>query len=128
MIDSDSRRLLEVVAEAVRVARLPVRELETALGINHGSLSAMLRGRLELRVRHLVALAKVLRVPPGDFLELGCPDATASARFRLASLSEPLGLGAAAATPLPKTVEELGALIRASVREELAKRDMNQKS
>lgn len=80
MSDSDLRRLRALVREALPTYHGAGRALEDALGIGHGNLSHLLDGRLELRVRHLLAIATMLGVPPHQFLELGCPEATENAR------------------------------------------------
>lgn len=80
MNDSDLRTLRALVREALPTYHGAGRALEDALGIGHGNLTHLLDGRLELRVRHLLAIARMLSVPPHQFLELGCPEATDSAR------------------------------------------------
>ncbi|HVG11198.1 MAG TPA: hypothetical protein VNM67_26075 [Thermoanaerobaculia bacterium] len=79
MSDSDLRRLRALVREALPTYHGSGRAIEEALAIGHGNLSHLLDGRLELRVRHLLAIAKMLGVPPHQFLELGCPEATEAA-------------------------------------------------
>lgn len=80
MSDNDLRTLRALVREALPTYHGAGRALEEALGIGHGNLSHLLDGRLELRVRHLLAIAKMLGVPPHQFLELGCPETTDAAR------------------------------------------------
>lgn len=121
---NDKKQLLQVLRDAVRVSRIPTRELEKALGIGNGRLEQLLDGTLELRVRHLLAFARVLRVPVADFLELGCPESTRTAEFRLADWirAAPLKSSKTTDTPLPTTVEELNSLIRSAVQQELKSR------
>lgn len=125
MSNNDMRQLLQVLRDVVRASRLPARELERALGIAHGGLERLLAGETQLRVRHLLAFARVFRVPVADFLELGCPESARTAEFRLADWmrqAEPFKpeRSQSAGTPLPSTVEELSSLIRAAVQQELA--------
>jgi transcriptional regulator with XRE-family HTH domain len=130
MSHHDLEELRRVLREAVRARRMPTRELERALGITHGSLERLLDGRQEIRVRHLLAFARVLRVPAADFLELGCPESARTAEFRLADWLRPQEStprssraaepAAAAPAALPATAEELATLIRAAVQQELA--------
>ena len=87
------------------------------------SLGRLLDGSLDLRVEHLTALASLLRAPPGDLLMVGCPQARATARYRLADWIGPLDN--ASATPAttaatPPTPEELAEMIRTAIRQELA--------
>ncbi|HVR99218.1 MAG TPA: helix-turn-helix domain-containing protein [Thermoanaerobaculia bacterium] len=125
MATNEIRQLLQVLRDAVRASRRPARELERALGIAHGGLERLLEGKTELRVRHLLAFARVLRVPVADFLELGFPESARTAEFRLADwlrLDEPFTpqKRQSAGTPLPSTVEELSSLIRDAVQQELS--------
>src|SRR6185295_6249171 len=76
---NDLRSLCELLREAIAATRLTSREVEEALGIGHGKLERMLNGQLDLRVRHILALAAILKVSPGDFFILGCPGALEAA-------------------------------------------------
>jgi len=117
--------LRQVLREAVRAQGRSNRQLEEHLGIGHGNIEKLLSGRAEVKVRHLLVLAELLDVPPGDFLALGCPEATAKARRRLGDWIAPgLGAdggGAASAAAAPVSVEQLAELVREAVRSELAK-------
>ena len=75
MADRKLQTLRQVIRDAVQASRKPARELERILGLGSGNLARLLDGSLDLRVRHLVALAELLDVPPADFLELGFPKA-----------------------------------------------------
>jgi hypothetical protein len=44
-----------VFREAIQGLRLTPRQIEDALDIGHGSLSRLLDGKIELKVRHLLA-------------------------------------------------------------------------
>ena len=106
---------------------LGVREIERRLGIGHGSLSRMLDGTLDLRVRHLLALANMLGVPPGDFLEIGCPDVGERAQRRLSDwIGAPSRTRAAEPTAASLSVTALTELIRGAVREEISKHEISQ--
>jgi transcriptional regulator with XRE-family HTH domain len=118
MADKDLRQLRRVLEEAVRASRTPIRELERALGLGHGSLYRMFNGDLDLRVRHLLALAELLGIPPTDFLELGCPDAMSGAKRRLTDWIGHAGRPAEP-TAASLSLDQLKELIRSTVREEL---------
>ena len=124
MSDKDLLQLRRVLGEAVRATRMPVREMERQLGIGHGNLYRILDGSLDLRVRHLIALADLLGVPPTDFLELGCPAAVERAKRRL---SDWIGASSRERTAGPAiaslSLDELKELIRGAVREEMATQD-----
>ena len=118
MADKDLRQLRQVLEQAVRASHMTIREMERSLGLGHGSLYRLFDGNLDLRVRHLLALADLLGVPPTDFLELGCPDAMSRAKRRL---TDWIGHSGQEARPTAASLslEELKELIRSTVREEL---------
>ena len=119
MLEEDLRSLRQVLARAVEVSRLQRRDVERTL--------KLLDGSLDLRVEHLTALARLLKVPPGDFLRLGCPQTRAAATYRLTDWLGPQDPGPQDPDPAPETPdaykpptpEELVEMIRAVVREEL---------
>lgn len=123
MLEDDLHSLRQVVARAVDASGLQRRDMERALGLRNGNLRNLLDGSLDLRVEHLTALARVLRVPPGDLLMVGCPTTRAAATHRLADWIGPIGNTTAPATAAaPPSNEELAEIIRAAIREELAAR------
>ena len=119
MSEKDLQQLRQVLREAVRASRRGVRELERSLGLGNGNLQRMLDGTLDLRVRHLIAFADLLGVPPADFLEAGCPDAAERAKHRL---NDWIGRSERSAEPTAASVslDQLKELIRGAVREEIA--------
>lgn len=120
MIDKDLTDLRQLLREAVDASRMNNRDIEDALEIGHGNLTRLLNGTLELRVRHLLAFARLLKVPPAELLELGCPDAAQTAQRRLIDWLGPDRRREAQDRPhLPFTQEKLTELIRAVVREEI---------
>jgi hypothetical protein len=82
-MSEDLRQLRAVLRQAISASGIAVRHVETAMGCGHGNLERILDGRNELRVRHIVGLARLLRVPPQDFLELGVPQPEGTTKYRL---------------------------------------------
>jgi hypothetical protein len=119
MIDADLSSLRALLREAIAASRLTTREAEEALGMAHGSLEGVLKGKLELKVRHILALAAVLRVSPADFFALGCPAANDAAQNGLVEWLSPPTRRAMNAVAAPKP-GDLAALLRTTIREELA--------
>ena len=123
MSDKDLLQLRQVLRQAVDKIRMPVREIERRLGIGSGNLYRLIDGSLDVRIRHLLALADLLGVPPTDFLEMGCPDAVQRATRRL---SDWIGASTQKSTSPPTattfSIEELTELLRNTVREELDQR------
>lgn len=98
MIETDLTSLRALLREAIASSRLTTRETEEALGMAHGSLEGVLRGKLELKVRHILALAAVLRVSPADFFVYGCPTANDAAQHELVEWLSPPARRAVQAT------------------------------
>ena len=111
----------------MKASGLAYRDVERALQLRNGTLGQLLNGNLDLQVEHLTALARLLRVPPGDLLRLGCPQTRAAATHRLSDWIGPIDTAPAAlvvsttAATSPVS-EELVEMIRAAIREELAER------
>jgi Cro/C1-type helix-turn-helix DNA-binding protein len=123
MLEEDLRSLRQVLARAVEVSRRQRRDVERALKLRNGTLGKLLDGTLDLRIEHLTALARLLNVPPGDFLRLGCSQTRAAATYRLTDWLGPAdGTTPAPAAAKPPTPEELAEMVRAAVREELSAR------
>ena len=107
----DLRTLRDLFGKALRRSGLTSRRLEEELGIGHGNLARLLNGGLDIKVRHLLAIARLLQVPPHRFLELGCPEAEAAATQDLSDL---LGQSASQAGGRDEQLRTL-------IREELAR-------
>jgi len=116
MSSRELQRLRQILGEAVQSSRMTVRELEQAMGLGSGNLSRLLDGSLEIRVRHLIGLARVLNVPPGDFLELAFPEMSQNAGHRLTDWVGPRQPPHKAKSQ-PKADENLKTLIREAVQE-----------
>ena len=118
-MSDDLRSLRQLLRQAIEATNLTVRQIEAEVGVGHGKLDHLLDGRQELRVRHLLGFARLLKVPPQDFLALGCPAAQETAKYRLKQWIEPPPFG-------PRSGEQNGAepelaeLVRDAVRKELA--------
>jgi hypothetical protein len=126
MLEDDLRSLRQVLARAVDASGLQRRDVERALKLRNGSLGKLLDGRLDLRVEHLTALARLLRIPPGDLLKVGCPQTRAAATYRLTDWIGPVDQDSPAAStpaaPPSSTPEELTEMIRTAIRQELEAR------
>ncbi len=120
-MDKDMKKLLDLVRTACDRYTGYKRDLESALSIGHGRLEELLSGTLELRVRHLVGLARLLKIPPTDFLRLAYAGDARTATRRLEDwLGDPQPSNARrASVPFTPEHEER---IRELIREELAKR------
>ena len=115
-MSNDLRQLRGLIREALNQTGMTGRRLEEELEIGHGNLQHLLEGQLELRVRHLLTIARLLKIPPHQLLELGCPDAERTASYDLADV-----LG----RKLPQRAKESASLsedrVRSIFREELSR-------
>jgi transcriptional regulator with XRE-family HTH domain len=127
------RRILQL---AVQGSGVSMRRIEDAIGLGHGNLAHILDGQLDIRVHHLVRLARFLSVPPADFLELAYGEAARNAehrlsdwigplrpRFKQQKAAEPPAVAAAAPPPSAPALpgrDDLREMMRSLLREELA--------
>jgi transcriptional regulator with XRE-family HTH domain len=128
MPQNDLRELRQLLGQVVQRLGRTSRELEERLEIGHGNLGKLLNGTIELRVRHLLAFAELLRVPVTELLAAGCPGSAAAATQHLTDwLPQVQGDGggaAAAQARMPVTLAELTELLRREIGSELAKRGL----
>ncbi|HWM89443.1 MAG TPA: hypothetical protein VN493_01610 [Thermoanaerobaculia bacterium] len=106
--DSESLRLLELIRERVRLSRRSHRDLERELNLGHGTIGNLVRGRTELRLRHLAMLGRALGFDPVELL------------------LEAYGVYRPDPPPPPGLVltrEDLRAVVREALREELSRRE-----
>ncbi|HEV7668425.1 MAG TPA: hypothetical protein VGS22_07870 [Thermoanaerobaculia bacterium] len=116
------KRLLELVRSACYSWNGNKRDLESAVGIGHGRLEEILDGQPELRVRHLVSLARLLKVRPSDFLRLAYPGDESTAPSQLEDWVGGPKPPNARRKPQPLAPEH-EERIRELIRDELAKRE-----
>lgn len=76
-------QLRELLRQAVKACGLSARQIERQVGLGNGCLERILDGRNDLRVRHILGFAELLKVPPQDFLELGVAQPEGGTKYRL---------------------------------------------
>lgn len=64
MTTEESNRVLSLLEEKIRNARVSLREIERRLGVSQGYLNSIFKGRIQLRVSHVYSIAQVLGVEP----------------------------------------------------------------
>ena len=77
-VESEIRRLADLLEAVLRYRggaentglRVGARAIERKLGWSAGTLSRVLKGKIELKIRHVLDVLEVLRIPPLDFFEL----------------------------------------------------------
>jgi transcriptional regulator with XRE-family HTH domain len=104
MRSEESERLLSLLDESIRTSRRSRREIERTLGVGQGYLSSLFKGRIQLKVSHVYALAQVLGLEPLSlFLEAAPPK-------NPERLLHQLGLDPEGKTPLAGTLPMIGDL------------------
>ncbi|HEX5718735.1 MAG TPA: helix-turn-helix transcriptional regulator [Thermoanaerobaculia bacterium] len=119
-MSEDLRQLRAVLRQAIGACGMSARNIETAMGIGHGALERILDGRNDLRVRHILALARLLKVPPQDFLELGVLQPEAGTKYRLKDWIMPREMAPPNAAKKPdQPANEVAKLVREAVQQAL---------
>jgi transcriptional regulator with XRE-family HTH domain len=119
MAKNDLDALRALLRQLLTATRIPIRELERRLGIGHGNYYTLLDGSLEMRVHHLLAIARLLEIPPGELLAAGCPQANESAKYHVDDWLA-MGRPRQAARETAPVSADLVEIIRTAVREEVA--------
>jgi transcriptional regulator with XRE-family HTH domain len=120
--EKDLAEFRHILRELLRMAHIPVRQLERTLGVGSGKLERLLNGEMEIRLRHILAAAEVLGMAPGDLLTIGCGDASRRAQRRVVDWLPHLA-PKAEGPPFPTRREELAQMIREILAEELDARE-----
>lgn len=124
----EARRILGLLDDAIVQSRRSRRKIERNLGWSQGYLGSVLRGRIGLKVWHVFALSRELRIEPLSLFLTAAPPRDPS------WILEQLGIEPAPAKPaeepppvevvsepLPATLEELEDLVQKLLRDELAR-------
>jgi transcriptional regulator with XRE-family HTH domain len=69
-IDSETRRLADLLDHVVRLSKRSRRSLESDLGLGSSGLSKILKGTIRLQVSHVLSVLEALQVDPYDFFRV----------------------------------------------------------
>ncbi len=105
-IEDEVRRAARLLETVMQAAGLTRKDLEQRLDAGPGYVSQVLTGRIELKLRHILAVLRALDVEPAIFFQALYPDAGVASRPARLLLSR----------------EDLESLLRRAVREVLAER------
>jgi hypothetical protein len=73
--DEETRKVLEALQKRIRESGKSYREVEKSAQIGQDYLRQVLRGSVQLKVAHVLAVLRAIELPPGDFFQeaLGPP-------------------------------------------------------
>jgi transcriptional regulator with XRE-family HTH domain len=75
-IRSDVKHVLDTLKSAIRLLGYSVRDIEKALGYSFGYLSRVFAGIIELKMEHILDIAKALSMAPEELLAFVYPELT----------------------------------------------------
>jgi len=129
-IEDEVRRATKLLETVMQAAGLTRKDLDQRLGAGPGYVSQVLTGRMELKLRHILAILRALDVEPSLFFQTLYPDARPSTdqavMEEFLKRFQKLGFGTGAAPPPPPPVldpQELERLIQTAVRTALTERE-----
>jgi hypothetical protein len=126
-IDDEIRRAARLLEVLIQAAGVPGEELERRLEASPGYVGRVLSGRLELKLRHILAILLALEIEPALFFQMLYPGAgPASGTVRMEELRrrlESLGFSGEPVSVCPEVgMDELERLVREAVQAALSRR------
>jgi transcriptional regulator with XRE-family HTH domain len=118
-VERETRRLTGLLESLVKIKRLTVRDVERQLGLSIGNLNKLFAGQRELKVRQILAILKVLNVPPAAFFRLVFehPDADPTSEAVLSSLDKLAAVVDLEPQPLSLSREDMKTVVGDILRE-----------
>ena len=86
----ESRRLLEVLRLAIRVLGYSNREVERKIGTSGSYLTRLFSGLIELKVDHVVEIARAIGLEPDELFHLAFPKRRKEASLAVARVQDAL--------------------------------------
>jgi transcriptional regulator with XRE-family HTH domain len=127
-IEDEIRRATKLLETVMQAAGLTRKDLDQRLGAGPGYVSQVLTGRMELKLRHILAILRSLDVEPSLFFQTLYPDARPSTdqavMEEFLKRFQKLGFAGSPPPPPPPALDpqELEKLIQSAVRNALAER------
>jgi hypothetical protein len=130
MSKSEGARITAMLQSAIRLSNLTYRDVERELGWSVGTITRLMRGGLEFKLKHLLSILRVIHFSPARLFAVAYPFTKGDnpAEDRLQRLLENMHgepeswekpLAAAAAPPRPKQVvtqEDVDSMVMVSLR------------
>ena len=126
MIDDEVRRAAKLLETLIQAVAVSPEELEKRLDVSPGYLRRLLSGAVELKLRHILAILRILEIEPSLFFQTLYPEAgPAGAMVQLDELRQRLtALGVdRSAAPKPEVgIDDLERLVQGAVQAALSSR------
>ena len=124
-IDDEVRRATTLLEALIQVAGVSQEEIDRRLEVTPGYVERLLTGRLELKLRHILALLRVLEIEPALFFQTLFPEpGPAGGTVQLDELLrrvKQLGVGSEPAPAPNLGIEDLERLVQGAVRGALSR-------
>lgn len=126
-IDDEVRRAAKLLEALIQVTGVPPEELEKQLEASPGYVRRLLSGTMELKLRHILAILRVLEIEPALFFQTLYAEAgPAGGTVRLDELRQrltALGVGCEPAAPKPEVgLDDLERLVQGAVQAALSRK------
>lgn len=126
-IDDEVRRAASLLEALIQVTGVSPEELEKRLEASPGYLGRLLSGIVELKLRHILAILRILEIEPALFFQTLYPESgPAGGTVRIDELRRrlaELGLGRELAAPKPEVgMDDLERLVQGAVQAALSRK------
>lgn len=124
-IDDEVRRAAKLLDALIQATGVPPEELEKRLEASPGYLGRLLAGTVELKLRHILAILRVLEIEPALFFRILYPGVDPAGTVRLDDLRQQVKSLGVDSGPAPKPdigMEELEKLVQGTVLDALSRR------
>ena len=74
-LEAEVTRLTNLLSSAIKFSNWKQRDIEKALGLSSGSMSRLLSGGIELKIKHVLEICGVIGFPPSRFFYAAYPAA-----------------------------------------------------
>jgi transcriptional regulator with XRE-family HTH domain len=98
-MESQTAQLLKVLKSSISALGFTQKEVERRLDLSQGYLSRLFGGQIDLKVDHVVQIARVLQVDAEEIFRLAFPSSQLEPTLQTRRLQETFGVNAPEPTP-----------------------------